>query len=221
MAVPVSEFIPYVLPYAVGCPVPLAQRHVLHACIEFARRSLVLEEIEQLNSVATKQDYDLGVPAGCVVTRIKDVMYNGLPLDPTSREMIRYAPALVGANSGTAELKSGPPQKFFQKAIGEATVSLYPAPDNSITGGLVVTYWYEPARNAATVPDVLYNLYLDDIVNGALSRVLATPNQPFSDKKESLDRGSLFSAGIRNAGITARTGQVAVSSRVQRRNFVV
>lgn len=221
MATTLDSFLPYLLPFAVGCPTALARRELLLSCIDFSRRTLVLEKFDQLNVVATQQDYTLLVPTDCVITRIKDVMYNGLPLGPTSREMIRYSPALIGVASGTAVVNSGPPSKFFQKAANTPLVSLYPVPDTASTGALVVVYWYEPTLTATSVPDPLFLMYQNEIVDGALAQILLVKGQPFTSAERAADYAKRSGAGIRNAGITARTGQVAVSSRVQMRRFVV
>jgi len=221
MAVPLSEFHPYVLLYAVGCPIPLANRALIETCVDFATQSLVLEEVDQQDVLPGEIDYVLGVPPSSQIVKVRSVMFNGRPLSATTHEMVRYAPALIAGSSGEANVVSGTPVVFYQRELWRPTVTIYPASNTFVAGGLVTAFWYAPTVSAESVPDVLFTNFRAAIVDGALERILRVAGQPFSNPTEADRRGVLYAAGVRNAGALARSGQVVAASRVTPRMFAV
>lgn len=223
MPTALSTFYPHVLPYAPNAPTPLVRRALLDACIEFCRGSHAVQLIDQQSLRADTQDYDMSLPSGTRLTKVLAVSANDVPLTRTSLEVVNVGTALTGVAVGTAiPAESTLPRAFFQKALNTPTISLWPIPSADLVDGLVSKVAYEPdtvLRSNTTVPDVLYSMFAEDIAHGALYRILRVKGQPYTDIAESDRRGGLFQAAIRNAGVLARSGQVASSARVAMRKF--
>lgn len=214
-----TSFLPYVLPHVTGCPDPLAEQAVRSACIEFCEETLLVQEVSTQSSIASQQDYDIDVPTDMILVRVTGVFYGDTWLDPSSIENIRSGVALRGA-VGTATQTLATPTVYFQKTPNATTISLYPVPDTALANGLAIRAAFAPSRSATTVPDLLYDFWVEEIAAGAIARLKAIPGQPFSDPATVANYLLQFNEANRAGSIEARVGRVAAASRVRLTRFV-
>ncbi len=219
MAVSLSAFLPYVLPHAPGCTDPMAEQVIRSACIEFCTDTLVVQELVTTSMLAGVQEYDIDAPTGLTLVRILGVMVRDAWIDGASVESIRSGVALRGSVGG-AEVVRGEPVTFFQKTPTDTGISLYPIPSDSVSDGLTIRAAYAPTRTASTVPDTLFNDWVEEITAGAVSRLLAMASQPFYSAGTAGVFRSQFDTSLRRASIQARTGLVASASQVQPVRFM-
>ena len=216
--VTITSFYPYVLPHVVGCPDPVMDQAIRSACIEFCAQTLLVQEVTTVSVVSGVQDYDIEVPSGMGLSKVIGVLLEDQWLTPNSIESVRSGLALRGS-VGSAVVAQSTPRVYFQKTPTAAEISLYPVPADSVIEGLAMRAAFTPLRNAITVADVLYQNYAEDIGAGAISRLMLMPGQVYSDLQSAGIHRAKFDNAIKKASIIARTGQVAVASRVQLTQF--
>jgi hypothetical protein len=103
----------------------------------------------------------LNPPTGAVAVRTAWVTLSTRKLDPVPDDIFAIQPAV---DAGTP--------RVYNQASGNILV-VYPAPAIQETG--LARIVCAMAANTSSIPDDVFALYRDTIVDGALSRVLATP----------------------------------------------
>jgi len=208
-----SSFFPYVLPYVIGAPEPLLERAVRDACIDFCMQTSLVQEVTIANLVTGQADYEIDTPSQSKLATVLKVFYRGEVLTPSSIEDVSVAAAFDGTGDNSAS------KTYFQKTPSTAEITLYPAPDEDVTAGLVIRAAYTPTRTAAQVADELLEDWCDAIGKGAAAIIMDMPGQPYSNPGMALNLSAAFSSAISSASIQARRGQMAVASRVKPRPF--
>lgn len=213
-----SKFLPYVLPHVAACPDVLAEQAVRSSAIEFCTATLLIQELSTYSVVAGVQDYEVDAPGSSTLVKILGVLYGDAWIKPNAVEGVRSGLALRGDVDGDTALE-GTPFTYFQKTPTAAEISLYPLPSRSIADGLAIRAAFAPSRAASVVADELFESWVEEIAAGAISRLMLTPGQPFSNPALAGAHRAQFDLGTRRASIRARTGLVAASSRVQPARF--
>lgn len=206
------------MPYVPGCPDPVVEQAIRSVCIDFCHSTHLVQTLVTQDVVAGQQDYTVTAPAEQVLSTITGVFFRDDWVPSSSIETVRSGVALRGTVDSIPAL-SGTPMTYFQKTPNGTTVSLYPVPDESVTAGLAVRAAFAPSRTATTVPDYLYQYWLEEISAGVVHRLCSMPGQPYTDAAKAKETYSIYNNAVRAAGIEARTGQVASASRVQPRAF--
>jgi len=172
--VPLDAFLPYVLPFAANCPEPLALRAVLSACTDLCRDTQVLQQaIDPVDLVADQGTYALTAPAGLVPSQLVSLYYLG-------RRLRSVSPlTLEQRNSFDWRAQRGDAAAFTQLDVESFT--LVPAPAVSRTGAVTGVLAVMPSRTADTVDGVLLEHHAEVVAAGALARILATPEQPYTN----------------------------------------
>lgn len=210
-----SVFHPFVLPYVPGCTLPLADQAILSACIEFAADTQIIQK-QSVDAVTLDvQDYDVEVPSQMALTSVLRVFFKNRRLAPVSLQNVDDGDAVRGLEFANAELPRQDPQLYFMRDANEAVISLYPVPAKTEANALTVRAAFEPTRNATSVEDVLFDSYAESIAHGAVARLLSMPGQPFTNPDMAMYCARQFSDAKGSAASQARSGQVAVSSRVR------
>jgi hypothetical protein len=99
-------------------------------------------------------------PTGAIAVRTAWVTLSTRKLDAVSDDVFAIQPAAIGT-----------PRVYNQ--VGNGVLAVYPTPAVSETG--LARIVCAMAANTTTIPDDIFALYQDIIVDGVLSRVLATP----------------------------------------------
>ena len=200
MSVTYEQFLPYVMPLVPNAPEPTVVFHIRNACIDFCKGSLLLEqEMEAVTTTLGEGTYEIPVPDDTKLAHIIDLFY-------MNRTLFRRTPAEISARTSRDWMNlMGAVQFYTQFTPNEVTLAL--APDrtdvNALTGLIAVI----PTRASTTVDDTILERYPEEIAHGAVSKIYAIPNQPFSDPKAALMYGRQFSADIANARSKAAAGQ--------------
>lgn len=211
-------FLPLVAPYVLGAPEPLLVQGLRRACIEFCRRTDIVQRIQApTNIVSGTQDYAVTIPADMKLTRVLGAAWQGAWLAPVPPGNVTSDVALRGAAIGTATPLSGDPRYFFQKTVDLDTISLYPIPSTLLAGGLLIKAAFCPTQTATTVDDTLFDEWADGIAAGAAAYVLAIPGQGFSGNPA--ERAGRFERAISEAKRQELLGKMTAGVRVQPRRF--
>jgi hypothetical protein len=199
-----SKFLPYVLPHVPGCTDPFAEQAVRDAADEFCQFSrAVREALEPITLAVGVSDYEISSEtAGCVVYDVTDVMIDGSPIEPIQPEII---------NRLALPLSKG---AMFYTIPFPGTIRLVGKPTEHQTT-LTMTGIIRPMESSTSVPDVLLNDWRDTIVSGALTRLMAVPEQPFTNTALVSYHRSFFNSGILRAANRGLLGNTKVSLRVQ------
>lgn len=190
-----------------GCPEPTANQALVDAAIAFCEDTLVLrEDLATFSTVAGTSTYTLAAPsADYAVQRILHVAVDGWPVEVVPYERI-----------GTPQALSGVPRvAYMTRGAGSVILNLYPTPDAVLP--VVVNTALRPVRGATQLDDLLFDVWPDAIVYGAVSRILAIQNQPFSDPSGSMSAMTLATRLANRARIDGSygraRGQIAVTAR--------
>jgi len=208
VSVSYEVFLPHVLTYAPNCFEEQARVAVRHACMDFCRETLLLQEdISPITAAKGESTYDIDLPSNYTLAQVLSLYYVGRRLERKSqleleRLYTRDWQTLVGA-----------PRVFTQFDMKTFTVAPPPAEvvANAITGRIA----FMPSRDSTAVEDVLYERYLDEIVAGALARLMVTPDQPYTDLKQAAANAARFRTGLLLARAFANGGMNHAPMRVR------
>lgn len=212
-----EAFFPYVMHEVPGAPEPLVVRAIRDAAIEFCEKSLILtRDHDPITVKAGVVDYDLEPPNGYLVIKIQKAWLDNNPLTPLAPDVVRDASVY---NRLFAAYQSAPstPQAYLQKE--ERSVSVWPLPDKQYTKSLTMRVALKPTRSSSSVDDVLFEDYAEQIGSGALSKLMASANKPYTNLDMAAVHKSLFQQGINVARQRAGHGHVRSNLSVKLRKI--
>lgn len=183
MALPTTStaaFLHLILPYAEGCPEPVAELHARLAAIEFCERTRCWRHIVTIALAANGQA--LAAPDYSAIHEIETATLNGRDLTPTQMTEIAV-PELTGAALDG--------QARYITQIDPNTVSVYPFEEGTLRASLFLKPKNgqqfggdaaNPLRDAFNVvPEFLAIQHGERIAAGALARVLEIKGERWSD----------------------------------------
>jgi hypothetical protein len=195
-----SKFFPYVLPHAQGCTQPFAEMALLQSADEFCRKSRVLRETpEDIAIVPGRTEYEIEPDAnGVAIYDVDDVEISGQPLEAFEKNSARI-----------------PGKRFYslKRSDGETLLVLKKPPAQS--GWLSLTLILVPKAAATGLPDSLFDDWREAIASGALARLCATPNQPFSSSELAQYHQGLFRHAVVAAAAKATLGGIKATLRTR------
>lgn len=162
-------FLPKVHQFAPGVADPTAYEWLREAAIEFCARTRSWRSFDEYTVVGREAE-EVRAPDGAVIHEIELVRFNGVDLKPAAPSDLDLE--TPGWRTGTAV---GRPRFYTQ--MEPNTLALAPLGAGSVTAWLVL----KPAPDALEVPDFLADQHRQVIADGALSRILLLPNQPYSN----------------------------------------
>lgn len=208
--IPLSAFFPRLLPSVLGCPEPLAQQALLDSAIEFCGRSLaVTTMLDAVTVTAGNASFVVPTPADTTIAQVLNLWFDGRQIDssPYSESTDAIAPA-------------GEPRYFYGQDINEVfNITLMPAPDRTVAGGVVMRAALKPTRTAAQVHNILFERYAPAIIDGALAILMSINDQPFSNEQKAMVLSSSARAKANAARTDALYGRVQSSMSVKMRSF--
>lgn len=203
---PLSDFYSRLIPFVPGCPEPTVNQAIVDAAIAFCEDSLALrEDLDVFPTVVGVGKYSLDAPMDQTVARVLHVSYDGWPVEIVPADRI-----------GVLEPVTGNPSIAYTTREGaEYLINLYPAPDK--VANVRVSVATRPTRTATQLDDELFDHWAEGVLSGAMSRIMAVPNQPFSDPQSA----SMYMARAIHASNKARVessygrvrGQIKVTQR--------
>lgn len=182
-----------VLPYAAGCPSLTAIHHIRQAAIEFFQKTLAWKQwMTAVDTVSGQDAYTFPVPAGSSIAKILDYKFDG-----------REAKVVDGALGNSLVINQNGTDAAWTEDRYSFLVTPTPTQDDIEMQFYVAL---KPSQAATTLPAVMWEQYIDRICWGALARVLALPNQPFTDQAEAARYRAMFEAAINStSGTVARS----------------
>jgi hypothetical protein len=208
--IPLSAFFPRLLPSVIGCPEPLAQQALLDSAIEFCERSLaVTTTLDAVTLAAGEASFEVETQRNTTIAQVLNLWFDGRQIDPSP-----YSEATEIAST------NGEPRYFYGQDIDEIfNITLMPAPDRTVQGGVIVRAALKPTRTATTVHNILFERHAQAIVDGALAILMAIPDQSFSNDQKAMVMGSSARAKANAARTDALYGRVQSSMSVKMRAF--
>lgn len=206
--VPVSAFFSRLLPQVVGCPEPLAQQALVDAAIHFCDATqAVVVNLDPVAAKAGQAQYELDVPSQSRLSQVHRVWFDD-----------RQLGAVPLSEVNVIESVTGTPTYFYCTDVDEVlTLNLYPTPEKSGTINLRVGL--KPARTATSLHASLLERWSDYIVDGALSRLMAMPEQPFTNETRALMLESKLRHGLYVARVDAMRQRAVASLTAKARPF--
>lgn len=202
---PWSDFLPYVLPYVIGCPDPTAEQHIKLAAIEFCRRTLchrVTLEPEMASGVS--HEIELYPETGTQIIKIKAVAVGGREFD------------LVDPIKGLSLVRSEYPSDFVFTQ-DNLTLQVYPLQANGTP--VVADVALAPSITSTGLSDALAAAHLQDIAQGAIASIKRISGQVFSDLNGSAVHQGLFDARLKTVSAKTARGWSAARLSSGRSNF--
>ena len=206
---PLSDFLPRILPHVIGCPNTLAEQSLIDAAISFCDKSLAIRYVPDIAyTTASVARYDFDLPASQDFSRVVYLKVNG-------REL-KSAPAW---NQPLVETSDSLPTHYFvTQNESELQLNLYPTPDDVYTIEMSVAL--RPTRNASRLEDDLYTYWHEALVFGALSRIMNSSDQPYSDPVMARNYAYKAYTACQNARIEGNIGRTISSLSARPTPFV-
>jgi hypothetical protein len=210
-SISLEAFLPEIMLESSGVPAPVALNAIRNACYDFCRKSLVWNEVQ--SAVAYTAGVTVYQPTPPTDAQVISVLHvnvdSTLVVYPYSTEEVAMARPNWQSFVGNIE-------GFVQPDRG--TIRFFSVPQSSGTFAAMVAY--APKRNAKTIDDLLFNVYLESIKYGALWKLKIMPGKPWSDPAGAQYYERAFNTKIGEATIDRTRGNTRTVLRVAPRSFV-
>lgn len=195
---------PFILPSAPGCPWPTAVFHLRQAAIDFFQRTLCWRNRLPISSVATFDNYLMGLPDGSALAKLLKAW------------VCKSEVKVFGPEDGVAALHGC----FVPGVWTEDRVSFYITPTPEIDG-TAIELWValKPSQTAEGIPDFLYDQYADPLAQGALSRLLAMKGKAWSDPAGAATARGIYERYVGDVQALASRGFSRAKARTRPQPF--
>lgn len=207
--VPLSAFYSRIKPYVVGCAEPTIDQALVDAAVRFCEDAKVIHAVsDPFTTAPGEPEYSLDAPLQQRVGVVTDVWCDGVPLAP-----------LVGDGRPNPADGTGRPTHYHGvRAAPGFALRLFPVPDRAYE--VVVDVAFVPQRSATALEDDLFDLWVEAVVAGTLSKLFSIPSQPYSDPAQAVAAGIAFNGLAMKARREAGRTRVEGSDRIRPRRFV-
>lgn len=205
-----SELVYLVAPYVTGCPPPQIKTALRQAAKELCRDGWVWQaDLDPISVVALQDEYAITAPSsdGDVYTIIQ-ARLSGRTLEFRAWSDLR---AMFPAHPDTAS----PGEAYLWSMSQPDTMSLYPVPETSVASGLLLRAVLVPTTDAAGIDERVSIDYEEELVWGALWRLMVMPEKPWSNIKLADFYGRKFKNSISLARARPNKGLTAYSVGVK------
>lgn len=192
--VPLSSFAHLVLPHAPDCPRPVVESCLRQAVIDFCRITRAWKEtIIQSVSGGNGDGIDLDCPEYCAVLDVGRVWHGSALLERVGEGDVAYADLTSSATDGSPRAFTTPRAgciAIYPYGDGDLRVETFLRPRHGQDFGGTAGDPLADAYNVA--PEFVFIEHAQVIADGALSRVLAVPGEPFSNPQAAAIFGQAF-----------------------------
>jgi hypothetical protein len=212
MSTALSTLVQDVQAYVYGCPQPVIINALRLAAIDFCKKSEAWKYRPAAQNVVINVSHVvIPLPEDSEIHGYGDVKYNGGEITFLDWDTVTgYDPAFPSI--------TGTPSNFtYQQDLG--TLYMYPVPNESLAGSLLVMVILKPTITATTLDTVIATRYKEAIVSGAVQRLSMMDKMVWYDPKKALLHGKIFLAGVADAHSEAKTDFGAKMRRVAVRKF--
>lgn len=205
-----ADFYDHIMPELPGNPqMPMVDNALRNASIDFFDFSGAwTEDLTTLVTVIDQAIYDLPLPVQTNTAWINKIRSDSREVDSTTAGNLT-------AKFGSWEIQKGQPVNYIQPNPDQ--IRVYAIPDDAYN--LYINAALKPSRSASGIPDALFNAYYQDIVSGALERLMRMSKKPWSDKQMAVYYGGLFNKAKGDARVDAMRSFTTSSVNVQSRAF--
>lgn len=170
---------------------PVVESAIRNAAIELCRSSWMWREYASAVTVSANEPrIDIELPAGADLVAVLTVTLDGLLLDNESGDRLDAMYPRWATDTGI-------PKRYTQTDM--SAIILSPVPDSNYVDSLVIYYAVAPTRTATGLPDWIANDYWEEIVSGALARLLTMPGRPWTNMEAGDHHRNLFNFAISQA----------------------
>lgn len=187
------DFAPYVLPFVVGCPVPVLEHHARLTAIDWCRKTLCMQrDLDPVDADGTSHAVLIAAPEGHAVVRVMAVAVAG-------KEW-----TLVTGRDGQRFVRSRHPGEF---CFTPANASLQVYPLQAAGTEVVITAALMPALlgTSTGLDDEVAGEFLNDIALGVIASIKRLPQPEFADPAGAIDHQARYEA--RRASIAAKVAR--------------
>jgi hypothetical protein len=196
---PYTDFLTFVLPLVPNCYEEQATSAIRNTCIDFCRDSLFLQQdLDAISTNAGQSTYDIDTPTDYILGQVLGIYYLNRKLERKSQT------ELEKLYTRNWQYLQGNPQVYTQ--LNPDQITLVYTPADSVSAAITGRFSYIPARTSTSIDNTVFERFLDVIVDGAASRLMATPNQPYSDANASIAYQRIFRDGCQRALRYTRDG---------------
>lgn len=207
-----ADFYDYILPLVPGATFELVNLHLRNSAIEFLDETGVVDYIaDPIVSVAGQSTYGINAAgADYFSARVKSATYDGDIIWPVTSDSL-------DANVVEWRLREGEPTSYLMPYPTQ--IRLYPTPD--VSGKVLqLELTLRPTRDSAGVEDYVFERYVESIVHGAVARLAAMPNKPWTNVEVALRAGAFFTKDKRDAAIEVSKNFTRTSLKVKLKRIV-
>jgi hypothetical protein len=184
--VPLTSFLPYVLPYVMGCSEPLALQAVRDTCIRFSEQTLLVQAtLDPIMAIPNITTYDLDSSSGQAIHLITQAWFEKDRLEVLHADSPHLRVEMFNDTFPGADKQPGRPSALMQNS--DFTFTLDRRPDERVRGAITIRGVVKPTMNASSVDDLLFNDYAFEIGQGAVAYLMRIPAQAFSNPTLALD----------------------------------
>ena len=203
MSVALLQFAKYVRPEVQGCSEIQILDAILRAGIEFCNKSRYIKETFTITTAPTVNKY---------------AMVN-IPQDEQAREIINVKRGLYRDlnPSSFKEFQNndfntlpGTPQYFYMDKDRNLVLGVIPVAVEDLT----VTVIVRPTETAITLPNTLFDEYVDEIAMGAKSRLMMMKGQVWTDLQQAGLYKAMFNDAIDDSNVRTSKGSTNKSLRM-------
>lgn len=207
----ISEFLPEVYLEAQGCPESVAINALRNTLRELCEQSKIWQEdLDSISPISGYQTYDIDVPVDSELSVLFQPLYNG-------QEMKLYSPAEMDRKVSTWRTDTGAGVTYVIQDWNKLHV--YPIPTADDDNAIYLRAALKPTLVGTTCSNILSN-FSEGISAGAIARLKAIPNKPWTDREGIPYYASLFAASIRKAQVMALKGFSVRDTKIIPRNYV-
>lgn len=204
-----EDYLPDVFLEAPGCPTAIAVNAIRSAAISLCQeRNVWQEDIARIALVGGVAGAVIAVPADSEIATILDVLF--YPVGQTTGVKVSGPHDERTLNTLRPEWKDEASTGTINTVDACAYVTplvlrIIPKPVVSQPDAVAVTAALRPTRASTSGPDFLYTDYLETVTTGALAKLLAMGNKPWTDLTIAIDKRNLFAIAKTRAGIRRMT----------------
>lgn len=188
-----DKFLPDILPYVPGCPIPLIEHELLRTAQDFFYKTRAWAvNLPAIPVLANATTVPIVLPDTTTeLVRIERAWYD------TYKMTVRTVDTIDNYYTDNWMLHTGCPTELIQ--ISPDVVQLYPIPlDNAVTG-LTLRVSVRPNETATGINDDMVARFREAFIAGAMSRLMLQPAKPWTND----NKGMLLEARYEELAATA------------------
>ena len=211
-----NTYIPDVVVYVPGCPHLTIVDALRKTAASFFYDSLAYRKwVTPFDLTINTTTYTISTmcPTDTEVAQVLALYCNGVAVtELTHDQFFAYDPEWPS--------KTGANAQYFSILDGKDTINTIPIPSAIDTGAMTMQLAVCPTLTSTGVEQVHFEEWKDQIIDGALARLLAMPGHVWTDVKMATERHGRYASGKAKARIQAEKGNTRRDTVVQQRRWV-